>query len=128
GDRAWLGLGTYLDCAALAGLIAAGLDSLGLARIPPPWGLVARYVFLAGLLFNGTFRYGRRSAIDAVVAAVDEAAHELGLLSGILVRIEREHFHSPLLQQLRTSLEAEGDPPSRRLARLRRLTEKLDSR
>jgi hypothetical protein len=128
GVRAFLWIGTILGVAALAGLIAAGLDSLGLARIPPPWGLVARYVFLAGLLFNGTFLYRRRSAIDAVVAAVDEAAHELGLLSGILVRIEREHFHSPLLHKLRASLEAEGEPPSRRLARLRRLTEKLDSR
>jgi DNA mismatch repair ATPase MutS len=62
------------------------------------------------------------------VAAVDEAAHELGLISGVLVRIEREHFHAPLLAELQNSLQAEGDPPSRRLTRLRRVTEKLDSR
>jgi DNA mismatch repair ATPase MutS len=52
----------------------------------------------------------------------------LKLLSETLVRLERETFQSPLLAALRASLDAEGDPPSKRLARLDRLTDYLDSR
>ena len=59
---------------------------------------------------------------------MEEAAHELGLLSEVLVRMEREQFHSPLLAGLRASLDADGEPPSRQLARLKRLVENLDSR
>jgi len=59
---------------------------------------------------------------------VEEAAHELGLLSEVLVRMEREQFRCPLLAGLRASLDAEGEPPSRQLARLKRLVENLDSR
>ena len=64
----------------------------------------------------------------SAVSAVEEAAHELGLLSEVLVRMEREQFRSPLLAGLRASLDAEGEPPSRQLARLKRLVENLDSR
>jgi hypothetical protein len=121
-------LGTAIGLIALAAFLVAAPDALGLARIPPLWAIAARYVFLFGLLANGIFLYRRRAPIDRVVAAVDEAAHELGLLSAVLVRLERERFHSPLLARLRASLDAEGNPPSRRLARLRHLTERLDSR
>ena len=46
----------------------------------------------------------------------------------MLVLIEREQFQAPLLVALRGSLAAEGAPPSRRLAQLKRLIEYLDSR
>jgi MutS-like protein len=128
GARSMVWICTAIGIAALAGFLVAGLDALNGMRVPAAWALAARYVFLFGLLANGFFLYRRRNAMDAVVLAVDEAAHELGLLSAVLVRVERERFHSPLLAELRASLDAEGDPPSRRLARLRRLTEKLDSR
>jgi DNA mismatch repair ATPase MutS len=59
---------------------------------------------------------------------VEEAAHELGLLSEVLLTLERETFHCPLLGRLRASLDADGGPPSRQLARLKRLVEYLDSR
>jgi DNA mismatch repair ATPase MutS len=42
--------------------------------------------------------------------------------------MEREQFRCPLLAGLRASLDVEGAPPSRRLARLKRLVEYLDSR
>ena len=66
--------------------------------------------------------------LGAAVSAVEEAAHELGLLSEVLVRMEREQFRCPLLAGLRASLDAQGEPPSRQLARLKRLVENLDSR
>jgi DNA mismatch repair ATPase MutS len=46
----------------------------------------------------------------------------------VLVRLEQERFQSPMLQALRASLDAEGEPPSRRLATLNRVVERLDSR
>src|SRR5260370_39846418 len=42
--------------------------------------------------------------------------------------MEREQFRCPLLAELRSSLDVEGEAPSRRLARLKRLVEYLDSR
>jgi DNA mismatch repair ATPase MutS len=63
-----------------------------------------------------------------VVAGVEGAAHEMQLLTEVLVALERERFQCPLLAALGASLNAEGAPPSKRLARLRRIIEYLDSR
>jgi DNA mismatch repair ATPase MutS len=63
-----------------------------------------------------------------VVTAVEEAAHELKLLSEVLVRLECESFHSPPLAALGASLDTGGEPPSKRIGRLNRLMELLDSR
>ena len=48
--------------------------------------------FLVALLINGWFLYRHNGEMGAAVSAVEEAAHELGLLSEVLVRMEREHF------------------------------------
>lgn len=66
--------------------------------------------------------------IASVVSAVEEAAHELSLLSDVLVRLECEQFRSRLLAQMRASLDVEGDAPSRRLRKLWRIVENVDSR
>ena len=87
-----------------------------------------RDLFLLVLLANGAFLYRIWKRIAPVVAAVEEAAHELRLLSEVLTRLEREQFRSPLLATLRASLDAEGEPPSRRMARLDRIMDYLDSR
>lgn len=91
-------------------------------------GALVRDLFLLALIVNGWSLYRWRNAIGGVVGEVEEAAHELRLLSEVLVRIEREHFVSPALANLRASLDSAGEPPSRRLARLQRLMEYLDSR
>jgi DNA mismatch repair ATPase MutS len=83
---------------------------------------------LVALVANGSFLYRQRRLFGAVTAAVEEASHELGLLSEVLCRVEKERFQSPLLAELRASLDSEGEPPSQRLARLKRLMEYLDSR
>ncbi len=84
--------------------------------------------FLLAILINIVLLRSVNRRVGPVVAGVEEAAHELRLISGVLARLEREQFHAPLLARLRASLEAEGEPPSKRLARLRRLMEYLDSR
>jgi hypothetical protein len=126
--HAWMRVFTALGVAALAAVIGAGIDFTGIVAIPPAVAISARYVFLLGLLVNGLFLHRRSKAIDRIVAAVDAAAHQLGLLSAILARLERERFESPLLARLRARLDVEGQPSSARLGRLAHLAEKLDSR
>jgi hypothetical protein len=111
---------------------AAGIALLAMLSdvlvLPERAHSLVRDGFLAILAVNGYFLYSRRFVFGAAVSAVEEAAHELGLLSNVLLLLERENFHSPLLAALRASLQAEGAPPSQKLAKLKRLVELLDSR
>jgi hypothetical protein len=101
---------------------------MGLVKFSDSTVTLLRDFFLIVMLINGVFMYRLHRRVEAAVAAVNEAANELKLLSGILLRLEREAFQSPLLANLRSSLEAEGDPASKQMARLNRLMELLDSR
>jgi hypothetical protein len=127
-DRIWLPVFTTVGVAALAALLGSGLELAHVIDVPPAAAMAARYLFFGGLLANGfyTRRLGRK--VDAVVVAVDQAAHQLGLLSAVLARLEREQFQAPLLAGLRARLEAHGEASSARLARLQHLAERLDSR
>src|SRR5579883_264000 len=110
---------------------ASGSGGSRFSALPPlPEGaaLLLRDFFLLALLANLLFLHRIDQRVAPVVAAVEEAAHELKLVSGVLERLEREQFQSPLLARLRASLQTDGEPPSRRLARLQRLMEYLDSR
>jgi len=119
---------TALGTLGLAAFLVFDAAAMGFIQMPGNTGYLARDFFLLALVVNGIFLYRFRQRVGAVVDAVDEAAHELKLLSETLVRLERERFQSPLLARLRESLDAAGDPPSRRMARLGRLTDMLDSR
>jgi hypothetical protein len=68
-----------------------------------------------------------RARVDRALHGFDEAARELGVLSEVLARFEREPFEGARLAALRASLESEGLPPSRRIAGLARRSELLDS-
>jgi hypothetical protein len=91
-------------------------------------GSLVRDLFLITLVINGWSLYRWRHVTDEVIGSVEAAASELRLLSEVLVRLEREHFRSPMLAAMRASLDTDGEPPSRSLARLQRLIEYLDSR
>jgi hypothetical protein len=69
-----------------------------------------------------------RRRVQKVIQAVEQPSHDLALLSQMLQRVECEQFESQKLARLRAQLELEGDPPSRRIARLHRWMELLDSR
>ena len=119
---------TALGLAGLAAFFVFDAVQMGAISLNEPVSGLLRDLFLVSLLVNGAYLYRFRHRTAAVVNAVDEAAHELRLLSETLVRLEREGFRSPLLAALRASLDAEGDPPSKRMARLERLMAYLDSR
>jgi ABC-type multidrug transport system fused ATPase/permease subunit len=109
-----------LASALLAGLWLASLVAWMV------WGLgyVAALVSAANLSFN--LYYRRR--VGQVVSAVEGAARDLSLLSGVLARLETEQFAAPRLIELRAALDAQGQPPSRSIAQLNRLMDYLDSR
>jgi len=128
GLRAQVWTFTVLGLIGFALLWTMFLYEAGVVRISEAAALLVRDGLLVSLVVNGAFLYRKRHALGAATAAVEEASHELGLLSEVLCRVEKEQFRSPLLAQLRAGLDSEGEPPSRRLARLKRLMEYLDSR
>src|ERR1035437_2592064 len=102
----------------------SGVDPVHLAQ----WGEAPAALRHAGFRLRVRLHTVLGLAGFVAVWAGEEAAHERGLLSEVLVGREREPFRCPLLAGLRESLDAEGAPPSRQLARLKRLVENLDSR
>src|SRR5450432_1436603 len=128
GLRAQVWTFTVLGLIGFALLWTMFLYEAGVVRISEAAALLVRDGLLVSLVVNGAFLYRKRHALGAATAAVEEASHELGLLSEVLCRVEKEQFRSPLLAQLRAGLDSEGEPPSKRLARLKRLMEYLDSR
>src|ERR1017187_65713 len=166
GFRLRVRLHTVLGLAGFAALWIHLLRSANLIALTDGVDALVRDLFLVALVVNGWFLYRQSGVLGAAVSAVEEAAHELGLLreglggmergpvrcpplggllgggfggvegaahdvglrSGVRVGMEREPFRCPLLAGLRESLDAEGAPPSRQLARLKRLVENLDSR
>jgi len=108
------------------GLAACALVTIALALvvyrdiIAPEW--------LFGWLFAqiGIASIWRRQ-VHHVLHAIDTPERDLGLLAGVLARVESERFTSPRLAALEQALLTEGVPPSKRIAQLRTLVSWLDS-
>ncbi len=90
------------------------------------WGWRDPFVIL--LAAQLALMYRLRKRLARVVHAVERPAHDLALLAAVLARIEKEQFQSPRLVELRAGLATGGWPLSRRVARLNRWIELLDSR
>jgi hypothetical protein len=68
-----------------------------------------------------------RTRMDAALNGVDRAGRELTMLRAILVRLEAEHFTSPLLVRLAGELRTGGAPASALIRGLQRRIELNDS-
>lgn len=126
--RLKIGAATALGVAGAVSLIIVLVHMANVLPIPETQAALARDIFLVSVVANRWFLHRHQAEVGAVAGAVEEAAHELRLLSEVLVRLERERFHAPLLASLESGLRTEGEPPSARLARLNRLMDNLDSR
>jgi len=84
------------------------------------------FLSIAVGLVGVTLWFWRRT--ERILSEAEEAARDLGLLSGVLCRLESENFAAPLLVALRAELDTEGSPPSLRIARLNKLMRLVDSR
>ncbi|MDG3003032.1 MutS-related protein [Paludisphaera mucosa] len=109
--------------ALLATFGASALAYLIYKQDPP-----ASLLFVLMLLIEGVFALWLAKRVDRVLAGVDERAHDLTLLSGLLDRLEREPLDAPLLRSLREALVTGGSPASRRIRSLGNLLHLLDSR
>jgi hypothetical protein len=88
------------------------------------WPVIA----LASSLLNVWFSYRYRDRQRIFIKPLEDAARDVGLLSEVLARLEREKFASAKLVALRAKLLTGGIAPSRALAALRKLVERLESR
>ncbi|MEO7189606.1 MAG: DNA mismatch repair protein MutS [Vicinamibacterales bacterium] len=69
-----------------------------------------------------------KQRVVAVIDAVDEPAHDLDLLVGLLRTIEREHFTAPRLVALQEAIGRDGHRASAEIGRLSQLVAVLASR
>ena len=90
-------------------------------------GAVPLSPFLVVLAGNAVFIALVRRRVKHIIEAVDTAASDLRVLSLMLARLEAEQFTSPLLRELRETLDVQHRPASHRIARLERWIELLDS-
>jgi hypothetical protein len=127
GDLAAWGEGELLLASGLPRIAGAVLAVLWIVSVVGwmTWG--GAYPALLMSVVNVTFTLAYRQRVEAVSSAVQSAARELGLLAGVLARLEREQFIAPRLVELRAALQSQSLPPSRWIARLNRLMEYLDS-
>lgn len=103
---------------AVLAVITLGLWIAGFGWLP----------LLVAFILGRLFALRLQQQVTRVVSSVDGPGRELGLLSGVLRRLERERFSSPYLVELREALDVEGQPPSQQIARLDSLINLLDAR
>ena len=124
---AW-GMGTPRLATPGRWFVAAVLSALGIGTLLLWIATGAASPFVAVFLATRVFTFRFRRELEQMIAAVERPGHDLRLLSEVLVVLERQRFTSSRLVQLQSGLVVEGLPPSRRIARLYRLLELLDSR
>jgi hypothetical protein len=84
-------------------------------------------VFIVILGLDFVFIAIHRKRIATAIEGVETPAVDLQILALLLERLEAEDFHTPKLKQIRANLEVHGLPASKRIARLKRWIEMLDS-
>ncbi len=113
----WLPLvAGVLSFVSLATLAAWGLTSIG----PAP--------FVVASVVQGLFAVSVRHRAGRAIANIERIGRELSLLSAVLTCLEQEAFTGPWLARLQALMTTNGVPPSRRIARLSRLINLLESR
>jgi hypothetical protein len=103
------------------GAVAVALAVLVFAELVAARWLIFWLVAEAALAISWQPRFKH------VLAGIETPDRDLGLLAGLLARIEIERFSSPRLGALQASLLTHGVPPSKRIAQLRRMVSWLDS-
>lgn len=111
--------------ARIAAFAIACLSIVTFAGFMGQW-FSARPFAVAVLLAVGVGFLLRRS-VGHIVASIDTPAHDLQILSLLLGRMEQVSFDCALLKRIRDQLNIEGLAASRRIRRLQRWVELLDS-
>ena len=107
-------------------LAACALITIALAVVVYRDVIAPEWLFAWLFVETGVAALWRRR-FHTVLHAIETPERDLGLLAGLLARIEAEPFTSPRLAALHQALLTHGVPPSKRIARLRTLVSWLDS-
>lgn len=113
---------------ALAAGVAYTLAGLRSLELSDSVRSLLGWYFVVAVLGVAIVQSRLRPTAERIFEAVEGAAHDTALLGALLARLEAERFHAPRLAELHARLDADGDPASRRVARLTRLKEQVDSR
>ncbi len=89
--------------------------------------LLPLFPFLLVMACNLSLMFLLHERVERVMAGVETPAQDLQILSLVLARLEQEKFESVRLSGVQNDLRTNGWPASRRIARLRRWMEWLDS-
>ena len=79
-------------------------------------------------ILNAAWAHRLYQRTEAAAGALEKAANDLELLSGVLALLEREEFRAPKLVELQAALHRDGVAPSAAIKKLARLVEYLRSR
>lgn len=90
------------------------------------WGTVTPLI--AFVVIEAAITYSLKNRIEEVLHGTEHAFRDLGLLSGVLARVEAHTFHAPRLQALQQELVRDGMMSSQAVARLRSLVDRIDAR
>ncbi|MDJ0867866.1 MAG: DNA mismatch repair protein MutS [Myxococcota bacterium] len=112
--------GLRVAAGALAAASSAALTALFLGAPIIP--------LLAALAVQSGFAATQRGRVQRTLRDLDAPLRRLEVLGELLALLEAERFTAPALAALREKLATAGLPPSRRIARLRRLCDLLDAR
>ena len=124
-------LALLLSIAGLLGVVAAFAylaAATGLLDLSTPARSGLGGYFLAIVVTIGGVLWRFKSRTGQIIHEVEEAMRDLGLLADVLCRLEVERFESRRLAAVRSELDVEGLPPSRRIARLNFLMDLLEAR
>lgn len=89
------------------------------------WGPVP---LIAVALLQGLISWRLREPLKRVTDTVEPVTRELGVMVGLMERLEREPVTSALLARLKGELQGDGVPASRSVAQLSRLASWLEAR
>ena len=117
-----------LGAVAAAAVVAYLLGAADFVAIPErTMALLRLYVAAVAIVIIAvTAKF--RTRTHQVVEQVKEASHDLQLLAEVLQRIEGEQFTSVYLRQMRAALDVDGESPSVRVHKLRKLVDILETR
>ena len=124
----WIWVLSGAGALAVVGAVVWLMAFLELVQVSPGRLTAIRVYALLTYAVCQTVLWRFRASRAAILGDVDEAAHDLGLLSDIVGRLEAEQFSADRLATLRAELNVEGLPASRRIAHLQKLTDLVDSR
>jgi hypothetical protein len=90
------------------------------------WGIATPLVVI--IVIEAAITYGLKNRLEGVLHGTELAFRDLGLLSGVLARVEAHAFHAPRLQALQQELVRGDVASSRAVAKLGTLVDRIDAR